>query len=344
MAKHGETRLDRLLSILKAELACRESGWSVGSFGAIGEFHQDAGEGLLVDDPQALTRATARGAIRIVPRPDMQAAAYELLSPRPHRWSQGLALCLPEAQAPGAQRDVLTELGPDSDAIRPSDRADILFDIGLAQPQIDFCVRTRDPELLAVLRAACGKPTFASAAGGAILSAHPARVVLSRLGRAEVYQKIGGPDTGGVSPAGPHTHVLPKLLAARRTHSANTPIPDGLVPCAFLHPASPVLTTLGADKPFDAAQFARFQTYLDLYGPAAYVQTKQRVWAALDAAIDPHCMAEPATRLERTALRNALRQAARRAEASGDSALAARAAGWRARFDKGSEPDEDEAT
>jgi hypothetical protein len=258
--------VDKLIAILRTELESWECGWSIGSFGAIGEFHQDEGEELHVDATQALARATARGAIRIVPRPDMTAVAYELLSPRAHRWSQG-----------------------------------------------------------------------------AILAAHPHRVVISHLGRAEVYQKIGGPETGGVSPAGPHTHVLPNLLAARRTHSANTPIPDGLVPCAFLHPANPVMTTLGGDKPFNGAQFAAFQAYLDLYGPPPYVETKRRVWAALDAARDPASIAEPETRLERTALRNALRQAARQSEAAGDAARAARIAAWRAHFDNASEPEQDEA-
>jgi hypothetical protein len=335
--------VDKLIAILRTELESWECGWSIGSFGAIGEFHQDEGEELHVDATQALARATARGAIRIVPRPDMTAVAYELLSPRAHRWSQGIALCLRGAEALRAQRTELTELGPDTEAIRPCDRDAILFDIGLAQPQIDFCIRTRDPDLLAVLRASCGRPTFASEAGGAILAAHPHRVVISHLGRAEVYQKIGGPETGGVSPAGPHTHVLPNLLAARRTHSANTPIPDGLVPCAFLHPANPVMTTLGGDKPFNGAQFAAFQAYLDLYGPPPYVETKRRVWAALDAARDPASIAEPETRLERTALRNALRQAARQSEAAGDAARAARIAAWRAHFDNASEPEQDEA-
>lgn len=335
--------MDDLIAILQAELQRWETGWSVGSFGAIGEFHQDAGEELIVDDAGGLTRATPRGAVRVTPRADMQAVAYELLSPRPHRWSQGIALCLPEAEAPRPQRSVLTELGPDTDAIRPNDRDDILFDIGLAQPQIDFCVRTRDPELLSALRACCGRPTFASEAGHAILAFHPHRVVMSHLGRAEVYQKIGGPDTGGVSPPGPHTHVLPKLLAAKRTHSANTPIPDGLVPCLFLHPANPVITSLGDDKPFDRAQFERFQAYLDRYGVAGYAQTKTRIWQAIEADQGPASTAEPATRLERAALRNALRQAARVAEASGDLVRAKRVAAWRAQFDKADDPDEADA-
>lgn len=334
--------MDKLIVTLKAELACWSSGWSVGSFGAIGEFHQDEGEALEVDALDALTRATARGAIRITPRADMQAVAYELLSPRAHRWSQGLALCLPVETALGAQRTVLTELGPDTEAIRTSDRDGILFDIGLGQPQIDFCIRTSDAELLEVLRHHLGSPTFATEAGAAVLKSHPHRVVMSKLGRAEVFQKIGGPDTGGKSPEGPHTHVLPKLLSARRTHSANTPIPASLTPCAYVHPSNPVIDPLGEDKPFDAGQFATFQGYLDRYGPPAYVKVKRDVWAALDAARAPNTMTEPETRLERVALRNTLRQSARQAEAAGDRARLDLITAWRAHFDKLDDADETE--
>jgi len=326
--------MNDLVAVLKSELARHDTGWSIGSFGAIGEFHQDLGETLLVDDSEALTRATLRGAIRIVPQSDMEAVAYESLSPRPHRWSQGIALCLPEAQSSCARRNVLTELGPDIDAIAPSARNDILFDIGLAQPQIDFCIRTGDPDLLAILRSYAGEPTFATHAGHTILSAHPHRVVCSKLGRVEVYQKIGGPDTGGRSPAGPHTHVLPKLLASGRTHSANTPVPDGLVPCAFLYPASPVLAALGEDKDFALEQFEGFQAYLDRYGAEPYVRAKREIWSAVEAGRDPADVAEPDTRLERTAVRNALRQMARIAETRNDAALVRRIADWRSRFDK----------
>ena len=326
--------MQKLLAILRSELENRASGWSIGSFGAIGEFHQDDGEALEADDSEALTRATARGAIRVMPRSDMQAVAYELLSPRPQRWSQGIALCLPDQEALCARRSVLTELGPDADAIRRADSDGILFDIGLAQPQIDFCIRTSDPSLLRVLRAAVGKPTFACEAGAAILTYHPHRVVMSKLGRVEVFQKIGGPDTGGKSPEGPHTHVLPKLLAARRTHSSNTPIPEGLTPCAYVHPANPVISPLGEDKPFDEGHFAAFQAYLDAYGPDAYVSIKKRVWGAIAAGDAPGTMSEPGTRLERIGLRNALRQIARQAEAEGNEPRVRAAVAWREKFDK----------
>ncbi|MEQ8899376.1 MAG: hypothetical protein RID23_20045 [Roseovarius sp.] len=302
----------------------------MGSFGAIAEFHHVAGDAA---PPRARTleQGTTRGAIRIDRLDGVRPVAYETLSPKTHRWTQGLALCLPEAEAAMHRRDVLTELGPDAGAIRTEDREAVLFDMGLAQPQVDFCIRTADKALLQVLRAHAGRSLFEAdnPAMPAILKAHPHRVALTRLGRVEVYQMIGGPDTGGTSPEGPHTHVLPKLLRAGRTHSANTPIPEGWVPCAGFHPKSPVMGRLGEDKSFDEPAFVAFQALLALWGPEDYTAQKTRVWQALDAGAPPDEWQEPGARLARAGLRNAIRQWRRR---HGDSDLVA---AWFQSFDRG---------
>ena len=321
---------------LEAALTDWRAGWSVGSFGAIAEFHQDAGEAAEIDAPESLTRATSRGAIRIERPEAATPIAFEMLSPRAHRWSHGVALCMPdEAAARPQRRRALTELGPDAQAVRPADRDGLLFDMGLDQPQIDFCIRTRDAALIETLRACAGRSLFdaENPAMKAILAAHPHRVALSNLGRAEVFQRIGGPDTGGVSPPGPHTHVLPKLLRSGRTHSANTPIPQGWTPCAMLHPANPVIGPLGEDLPFDMAAHDAFQQLLAVWGPAEHVAMKREVERLLDGGAQADAVAEPGTRLERAALRLALRQQARVAENSGDAERLALIQDWRARFD-----------
>lgn len=310
-----------------------EAGWSMGSFGAIAEFHHVEGD----PDPQVLPRgiATARGALRLDRIDRVRPVAWEALSPRPDRWQQGIALCLPAAGSAMSQRAALAELGPDDDAIRPADRGAILFDMGLDQPQVDFCIRTRDPDLIGLLRGQLGRSVMAAdnPAMPAILRAHPHRIALSRIGRIEVYQKIGGPDTGGVSPTGPHTHVLPKLLRARRSHSANTPIPDGLVPVAGFHPASPVMDRLAGDRSFDPARFAAFQRLFAAWGDGEAADIKQRVWDLLAQGAGPERLAEPDRRVTRVALRVALRQAGRR---DGESPLLA---AWRARFDREVQPE-----
>jgi len=314
-----------------------QTGWSMGAFGALAEFHQDAGEPLLVDDAAELTRATARGAIRFDPSvvERLQPIAYETLSPKLHRWSHAVALCLPAEEAACARRSVLTELGPDTDAILTPNRMDRLFDMGLSLANCDFCIRTADSDLLAVLRANEGRSLFEpdNPAMGAILKAHPHRVAITRAGRAEVFQKIGGPDTGGVSPPGPHTHVLPKLMASGRTHTANTPIPDEMVPVAFLHPGNPVIGPLGEDRPFDPDLHERFQALLAAHGRPQLVAVKRRVNGALAegrgcADFDP-----PDGRHQRAALRIALRQIVRLAEHGDDADLSQLATSWRTVFD-----------
>jgi hypothetical protein len=328
--------MQSLRNVLRTQLVDRDAGWSIGSFGAIGEFHQRPDDRIAVDRADNLCRATEKGGIRLEPEAlsETVAVAFETLSPRAERWGHGLALCLPADNAAVPSREVLTELGPDDEALRPEDRGAVLFDMGLAQPQIEFCIRTADPELLGVLRARAGRSLMepGNPVMGTILSSHPHRVVRSRLGRVEVFQKIGGPDTGGISPDGPHTHVLPKLLRSGRTHSANTPIPDGLVPCAMLHPPSAVMGARGEDIPFDLQRFETFQVLLRLFGRPSYVAAKDRVLTALEEGAED-ALQEPATRLERTGLRIALRQQARQAALHGKRNLSMRIDRLRRRFD-----------
>lgn len=90
----------------------------MGTFGAIAEFHQDEGEIAVIKDSYGLTRATRRGAICIDRRmlAEIRAVAYETLSPKRHRWSQALALCLPAGRARGPGARHVAEIGPDGGA------------------------------------------------------------------------------------------------------------------------------------------------------------------------------------------------------------------------------------
>ncbi|KUJ81211.1 DUF6925 family protein [Ruegeria profundi] len=298
-----------LALVTQQALTQEDSGWNMGSFGAIAEFHH------VDDDPspgdtKEHVQFTSRGGIRLDSLENVVPVAYETLSPKPHRWTQAVSLCLPQEMAAMNQREVLTELGPDADAIRVEDRQGILFDMGLNQFQVDFCVRTLDGDLLKILRENAGRSLFevGNPAMPAILAAHPHRVALTRIGRVEVYQMIGGPDTGGKSPEGPHTHVLPKLLRAGRTHSANTPIPAGLTPCGALHPENPVIGRLGEDKPFNRAAFDAFQKLLNAWAPEDYITAKQDAWRLLEQGVPAAEASEPTTRVGRAGWRNGIRQ------------------------------------
>lgn len=338
--------MTQLEQLLRHHLADRQSGWSMGSFGAIAEFHQDEGEFAVIDAPEQLARATRRGGIRIdaAGLADVVPVAYETSSPRRHRWSQAVALCLPEGKACRAARQVLTEIGPDDHAIRGIDRTGILFDMGLSLPQCDFCIRTSDPKLLGVLRANLGLPVMDLANGAmpAILAAHPHRVALTNIGRVEVFQKIGGPDTGGVSPEGPHTHVLPKVLKGGRTHSANTPIPAGLQPVGALHPGNPVSDERGRDRPFDKRLFDQFQLLFGRFGTREAIEGKALVTQALADRKSPNEVNEPGSRFGRAAMRVALRQSAHLAKLDGDAVLSALVAQWRDALERNGSEDEDD--
>lgn len=298
--------------LLRRMLADEEVGWSIGTFGALAEFHH------VEDDPPPVVNATdtggeiitARGGIRAASMPGALPVAYEGLSKRPDAWSQALVFCLPAGEAAMGRRTVLTELGPDRDALCEADRDAELFDMGVGAPHVDFCVRTADPVLIELLRRAAGRSLLepGCAAMAAIVAASPTRVCMSRLGRIEVYQPIPAPVPGATAPIGPHTHVLLDLLKHRRTHSANTPIPDGWVAALNLHPASPLSDRRGNPKPFESSAHAVFQTLLRAYGPADVVVEKDRIAGAMLAGETPQGYGVASTRTARLAARVALRQ------------------------------------
>ena len=320
------TNNNEIRDVLRDHLRDATSSFSIGSFGAIAEYHRDADEPLSLDESQTLTIATERGALRIDLVEGVTPLAYETLSRRADCWQQGVVFCLPKAEAASQQRTSLTELGPDEGAMRPADRGAILFDMGLGARNVDFCIRTADKALLAALREACGRSVVepGNSIMGAIIAASPHRIALSRLGRAEVFQAIGREKT----PEGPHTHVLPKFLKSGRTHSANIPVPRGLLPCLSLYPASPLFDALGHRWPFNALSHKRFQALLERWALPAYRDEKARLVEAVTQGRDPSGYAAPKTRIGRTALRVALRQLL---QSEGESeALGA----WREAFDR----------
>ncbi len=326
-----------LKTLLRKAISDPEAGWSMGSFGAIAEFHQDDSDTIQRDSPEELTRATMRGAIRIdcSKLGDIQPIAFEVLSPQPDRWSHALALCLPIVSVQSHQRNVLTKIGPDKNAICAQDEDAILFDMGLGLNQCDFYVRTKDPDLIDIMSANVGRSLFdhSNPAMSAILQSHPHRIAVTGLGRVEVYQKIGGPDTGGVSPPGPHTHVLPKLIKSGRTHSANAPIPNSVFPCAYLHPGNPVVDTMGKDRPFDVALLKNFETLMECYAPRYVLNVKKDVMKGIEAGIAPDALSTSSGRQSRAAIRVTLRQLARQADDTQNSDLTRQIALWRAHFD-----------
>jgi len=328
---------ESLLDVLADRISDVETGWSLGTFGAIAEFTRDANEAATIArEGNRVVVVTARGGICLQARPDLRAIASESLTPS--AWNQRVALCLPEPACAMSARTVLTEVGLDADALRANDRAAVLFDLGLGALQIDACVRSADPKVIAALRDYVGSSIFGAGNGAmqVILASNPHRVFISRVGRIEVFQPIPPPD--GTSPAGPHTHVLPKLLSGGRTHAATEPIPAGWIPCAHFYPPNPFRDANEDSRPFRREYHDAFQALLSRYGVPRLVDIKVRVAEAVRADEQPSMLHLSNDRHGRAALRVALRQL--RASERMSAALAA----WLSahdRFDpEGAEPTE----
>jgi len=287
------------------------NGWSMGTFGATGEFVREASEpyeiGVSADIPEIVT---ARGGLRVVPLDAVHALAYESLSNDGKGWSSTVAFCLPVADAP--KPGVIRALGPDDGALRSEDRGAYLFDLGVTVGHVAMCVRTADADLIAALDDLQGKSLLGfdgAFAKALIVEKGPHRVMLSPLGRLEVYALI--PSEGSSSPAGPHTHLLPRLIASRRTHSANDPIPPNLQPVLTMHPPSPGLDTFGRNIGYDSEAARRFDLLLATHGIGDAQKIRHEAEDAIRRGVPPEDFAAPTTRLGRTQLRIALRRLAR---------------------------------
>ena len=311
-----------------AHIAKPSSVWGIGAYGALAEFRRDVDEPLLLENAPELTLASPRGAIRLDLEAVPNVVAYETLGAQPGRWQHGIAFTLTPTRGRAACRNVLTEVGTDGRAILKGDRGAVLFDLGLCTSNVDVQVRTEDPELIAALRKALGKPVLNGdgRAMALIKEANPHRVFGSVLGRIEVFAPLGSTRHNRPTPEGPHTHVVPRLLAAGRTHPATIELGDAL-PCLWLYPASPTHDFRGHPRPFDPLCHEAFQEILLDHGPREYVSAKRRVLAALAKGTSPDSFAPPTSRLGRAALRVATRQVIAR---DGEDALLA---AWREAFD-----------
>lgn len=310
---HGRHRVFALISLSPnadttafpaGQLADCDNHWSLGTFGALAEFTRDAGEPVaMACDCHSLSAVTGRGGIRIAPRADLRLVASETATRA--SWNHRVALCLGTEQSTMNWRGVLTELGPDADALRDQDRDAILFDLGLDALQVDACIRIADARIVDALRLHVGRSVFEAGnpAMEIILPAGPHRVFLSHIGRIEPI-----PPPNGKSPEGPHTHVLPKLLNHKRTHAATEPIPEGLVPCAHLYPAHPAKDGIGRPLRFDVRRHLSFQDMLHRFGDPQAVDVKRQVIAAIEQDRDPSVIDIPNQRFGRSSIRVALRQ------------------------------------
>lgn len=312
--------------LLFSAVADVDNGWSIGTFGAIAEFRRDADEPVEHSQRTGwLQCTTARGAIGVRTQHDAVPIAYETLASDGETWGHALALTLPSPT--GTHQGVVLCRGMDEQPLQPFAGIAVLFDLGVGSGHVSLYVRTADPILIDALRSVEGKPLFGpecAAARALLVQMSPARIALSPLGRIEVYTRIPRPDER--SPSGPHTHLLPKLLAGGRLHSANSPIPAGLQTVLTLHPASPWRDAFGVRTAFNARADEQFQALLERFGLAEDKAVRTATEAAVIGGADPAIYPWPATRRGRVQARITLRRLTQLVGAE-------RLAPWRMRFD-----------
>ncbi len=308
---------------LAALVADPANGWSIGSFGAIGEFMRDADEPASIHHGDNLIEVvTPRGAMRICGTADLGAFAWDSLSADGESWGHGMAVCAPVPETP---HRAIHALGIDTQALRPDDRTHCLFGLGVGHGAVEMALRTDDADLLAAMEAAEGTPFIGNAELMAhVLRAQPHRVLLSPIGRIEIFQPVPPPD--GKSPEGPHTHLLPKLVAKGRPHFSNIPIPEGWQSILNIHPRSPWRNALGERHDYRADIDAAFTPLLARYGLAGDHAVEQHLRIAIERGANPEFADWPDTRRGRTKARIVLRRMA----TEGDR----RVIPWRAIFDR----------
>ena len=223
--------------------------WVLGVVGAVGEVPCRSGAPARITrrdkaieavfDSAALRLQTDAGIRALSIRRPAIADAPDLIVLARHRST----LRLPVAET-------VQDLGADDRAIDPSDRHDRLFDLGLGRPAARFCVRTGQPHLIDLLRGQVGRRWQAalSAIGPTLIAESPVRVIGTGLGKAEIRGRI--PPADGISPDGPHTHLLPDHLAAERDMPIGLDLPGAYAPGAVFYPQDD--RRCGPDMPEDA--------------------------------------------------------------------------------------------
>ncbi|MEM1431302.1 MAG: DUF1289 domain-containing protein [Pseudomonadota bacterium] len=211
--------------------------WVAGVVGAVAEFTPVAGADVEVAlSGESVIARTQGAALRFVINDDVRALTFER-NDVPLARSRIVLAVKRERGRPDCA-PVLTELGPDRGAIAPEKQGERLFDLGLGRKEARFCVRVGPGRAQEALRQSLGVsfPESLPGIGPALLAESPWRVIETALGRIEVGTPI--PPPGGVSPAGPHTHLLPDHLATGRALPAGFDLPRAYLPGAMFYPAT----------------------------------------------------------------------------------------------------------
>lgn len=221
-----------LLDAIETRFATAAGTFVVGVPGAVAEVLREPDEPFeRVREADTLTVRTRRAALWVEAPAFL--TAFEIA--REGR-APLIALAVPAGRADAAGPTTLTALGADPQALLARDADGLLFDVGLGRRGVRFSIRCA-PALAPRIAAHCGTPWPQDLAriGAAVVEHSPVRVVETPCLRAEIDAVIPPPD--GRSPEGPHTHLLPDLLAQGEAGATGLPLPKGYLLTALFHPA-----------------------------------------------------------------------------------------------------------
>jgi len=224
---------DGIADLAGEALAGAAGGWSMGVQGAVAEFSPSDGRVAVQRSGRTVEAFTAGGGLRLAIAD--AAVAFAAADPDRPDGPGTVYLTVPRS-SPRPPAAGVAFLGPDRAALRPEDGDGVLVDLAAGHAAAAFCIRTGDAALLAALGTVegAGWREALEVAGPAVLAASPHRVVTTPLGRIEVWAAI--PPEQGTSPDGPHTHLLPALLATGRELPAGHRLPADVAPAAAFHP------------------------------------------------------------------------------------------------------------
>jgi len=276
---------------------------SLGGFGAVGMFPQDADAEVALKDHAIVVRA-AGATLRIERGANIRLVAFETISSDSLSWNHGVAICTDQSRLLAAQSDCLRETGPDKSAIDEADRHVPCFAAGVASQQMRVLLRTADNDLLHALRHHSGLNFFDLPASVTELGARSPVdwIVETPAGRLEFRQRLTSQSPNMPCPV----FIDRDLLASGLTHARGIAIPPGSMPCGYIFPPHPARAAPGMPKHFDEREHLRFQQILDRFGIAELVSLKRQTEA--DIAAGTTVMQPLKTRHETDIVRVVLRQ------------------------------------
>lgn len=293
--------MNHSLSILSNYLESNAFSVSVGGLGALAEYEGSSIKVNIRDSALTLQSKSILGAFKASIPENVKIFAQESLSSNRRLWNQDLVIAESPIPSQQSHQGILQELGIDENCLAPKDKGSLLFDLGTGLANCKFCIRTKDKSLITELRQYINQNILVDLhpAMESIIEASPTRVVISKIARIEVYQKISRDKT----PTGPHTHLLPDLLSSKLTHSNKLALPPDCMPILNFHPKR-----ISRHDPQGYASCEHFDVLLNKFGDPKYFATKTKITRALKENTPPFSSHDSRTSLENNALRIALLQ------------------------------------